>query len=440
MRSFLPPLQTLKNPRSFDPLTIGLSLGLLLLSLGAIGGVGWMFWQRQKTHYLVLAAGGKTGESYILAQAIKQVVEAQLPHIKIDVQESKGTAENIERIEKGTANLATAQADLPAGPKARTVAVLYADSFQLIVQGQSSIQKFTDLKGKNIGMVTRGGQYESFMNVARHFGLSHKDFEFIGENDQIIDIAFQQQQVDAIFQVRAIGNQRVATLIKSFDGRLVPIEQAEALKLEHPAFESAKIPIGAYKGSQPQVPQSELPTIAVQRLLLASATVDANILRQITQLLNEQRRELKAAIPAELGNTSPLIANIRRPELTGGTGIPLHPGAAAYYDRNEPSFIQKNSDMIALGLTVGALIWSWIAELKNWVDRRQKNLADTYIQQVMAVASERKNNHLSREDAQAKMDEIFAAMAAALVQEEVTQESFQTFNDIYRTMRSVATA
>ncbi len=421
------------NFQELDPITKGVTLGLAIVSLGGLLWFATDFWGRTRTHRFLLAAGNPTGESYILAKAIEQVVEAQVPSVQIEVQESQGTSENLERLEQGKADLATAQADVPAGKRARTVAVLYPDSFQLVVQGKSPIQKFTDLKGKRIGLPNQGGQYESFLLVAQHFGLTASDFRFIGETDQAADTAFQQGQADAVFRVRAIGNASIANLIKNQGGRLIPIDQAEAMRVHYPAFEPTQLPKGAYKGSEPTVPADQLATIAVQRLLLAHDRVDPEILRQITQVINENRRELKAAIPANLGNTAPLVANIRRPELTGGTGIPLHPGALSYYDRDKPSFIQENADYLALILTVGLLGGSWLWELKRWFERRRKNLADQYIEQAIVLM----NAPIPLQTSLKELDQLFEQVAAELVREGISQESFRTFNEAYKTVREV---
>jgi uncharacterized protein len=421
--------------QDFDPITKAMTIGLVTISCGGLLWLSQDLWHRNRGYHLVLAAGNPTGESYTLAKAIEQVVETKLPQVKIDVQESKGTTENLERLEQGKADLVTAQADVPAGDNARTIASLYPDSFQLVVQGKSPIQKFTELKGKRIGLATKGGQYDSFLLIAQHFGLTDRDFTFVGDNDQAADTAFQQGQVEAVFRVRAIGNAQIASLIKDQGGRLIPIEQADAMRVHYPAFEPTKIPKGAYKGSDPSVPADELATISVQRLLLANRNVNPEIIRQITQVINENRRELAAAIPKDHGNTAPLIANIRRPETTGGTGIPLHPGALAYYNRDEPTFMQKNAEYLGLLLTLTLLGGSWLWELKRWSERGRKDVADGYIEQAIALMNQCETLAIAPQTALMQLDQIFEQVAAELVNEGISQESFRTFNEAYKTVR-----
>ncbi len=420
-----------------DPVTKSVTVSILALSLGAMGWFAVDLWSRNRSHRLVLAAGSSTGESFILAKAIGQVIETKVPRVKIEVQESKGTTDNLERLDRNQADLVTAQADVPAGDKARTVAILYSDSFQLIVQGESKLQKFADLKGKRIGLAPKGGQYDSFLQIAQHFGLSDQDFKFVGDSDQAADLAFQQKQVDAVFRVRAIGNTQIANLITAHGGRLVPIDQAEAMRVKHPAFEPAKLPKGAYKGNEPPVPAEELATVTVQRLLLANSTIDQDLLREMTQAINENRREIQALIPKDISNAAPLVANLRRPETTGGTGIPIHPGALAYYDRDEPTFFQKNAEYLGLILTLTLLFGSWTWELRNWMERRRKDIADNYIEQIIDVMNACQSTTLSSQEALTKIDSIFEQVAVELVGENISQESFRTFNEAYKSVREV---
>ena len=78
------------------------------------------------------------------------------------------------------------------------------------------------------------------------------------------------------------------------------------MRVKHPAFEPTKLPKGAYQGNEPTVPADD-PTVSVQRLLLANANLDPAIALQITQAINENRRELQAAIPLAVSNASPLL-------------------------------------------------------------------------------------------------------------------------------------
>src|ERR1700761_152698 len=137
-----------------------LPLALAAVSVSLVAGLAAILWQQSRTQYLTLAAGDSHGESYILGSALKTVVERHYPHIRINLVETGGTVENLAMLSQGRAQLATAQADIVPGPMARTVAVLYDDTFQLMVHKDSPIQQLTDLRGKRIALARSGGQFQ----------------------------------------------------------------------------------------------------------------------------------------------------------------------------------------------------------------------------------------------------------------------------------------
>jgi TRAP transporter TAXI family solute receptor len=407
---------------------------------------------------LTLVAGDKQGESYIISKAIEEVVERK-SNIQIEVVATGGTTENLEKLEKGKADLATAQADVIteeintirnrnpqlSDPRLqvteRSVVVLYKDLFQLVVK-DPKIQTFVQLKGKTIALPAKGGQYESFKQVARHFGLNEKDLKITGLDsngkanaaytDESADKDFLDNKADALFRVRALGNKSISKLVQRSSGRLVAIEQAQAMKILYPALENATIPKGAYRGNLP-IPETNIPTVAVSRLLLASDKVDRDVIREITQIIIENRREIANAISPNNPEVKPLVATISQPNTTNSPGFPpLHPGAIAFYEQNQPSFIQEHADYLGLLLTVILLIFSWLRQIKIWIESRRKNEADEYIESSIKLM----NKSLGDVDfRQQLLDEAFNAAAKALIHERISQESFRTFNEAYKTTR-----
>ena len=186
--------------------------------------------------------------------------------------------------------------------------------------------------------------------------------------------------------------------------------------------------------------------MAIPKLLLANQQVDDGLVREIAAILNEHRQEIANAIPDRWAEVRPLVAGIVRP---GAEAPPLHPGALAYYDRNKPSSFRKNSDYFTFSLTLSLLAGSWIWELKSWAEARRKGLADAYIDRVIElmgnsqVASQAASQTASQTGQAAASPEqrrealyaLFDEAADRLVVGEISQESFRTFNEAYKTAR-----
>jgi len=429
-----------------DPFSRLIFLGLGFASFGTVVIIVGNIVNYLTPPHLTLAAGDKTGESYIISEAIKKVIERRT-NIQIQVEETRGTTQNIEMLSTGKAQLAMAQVDVAAEEignvssqskaNIRTVTLLYKDTFQLVVKNPQ-INQFTQLKGKTIALAATGGQYQSFLTVAKHFDLSEKDFKITGldsngkpipaYNDELADKDFQENKADAVFRVRAIGNRSITDLVNKHQGKLISIPQAEAMKIKQPAFESAIIPQGAYRGNYP-VPNTNLSTVAISRLLLTNDQVDANIIRKLIQTIYENRQEIANEIPLDHAEVKPLISSISPPKENSGVDIFLHPGAAAFYDKDKPSFIQEYADYIGLLLTIFLLAFQWIRQLKLWIEKSKKDEADEYIKSAISLM---KAGQYQIGDRQRKLDKTFDEAAKSLIDERISQESFRTFNEAYK--------
>lgn len=334
-------------------------------------------------------------------------------------------------LEDGRAQLAAAQADVSAGPEARVLAVLYDDEFQLLVWKDSPLRSFADLRGGRIALAPSGGQFQSFLRVAEHFGLHPADFRFVGSTEEAADQAFSSAQADAIFRVRALGNPSIQQLVQSGKVRFIPIEHAAAMKIKQPAFNPSIIPEGAYLGNPP-VPERDLPTVAVHRTLLGRVDANQAAIRAITGVLMEQRQEIMEDIPERMTEVRLLLAQVRRPESQAGIAPPLHAGALSFYDKDQPWFLQAHADYVGLILTVVLMAASWIWELKRWAQGQQKNAADRYSNRAVALmnSAQELNSLGALEDLRAKLLEVFTEAVHDLDSDKLSEDSFASFRSI----------
>lgn len=414
----------------WDPSKIGIP-GLALLSVGVLVVALGAFLESRRVQTLSVAAGSARGESYLLCQALKKVVERHHPTIHLEIRETAGTSENLQLLDAKKVHLATAQADIPAGSNARLVVYLYEDVFQLLVPSDSQVKQFIDLRGKRIALPRKGGQYSSFLAVARHFGLGEGDFEFIGRDEPAADEAFGAGQADAVFRVRALGNPVLTRLAQQHKVRFVPIQQAAAMRIQLPALEASVIPEGAYLGN-PAVPPADLPSVAVRRTLLAHREANAGAIQAITQTLIERRQEIADAIQPEFAELKPLLAGLKAPEMQSGLGAEIHAGARDYLERDKPGFIQSHADYLGLIVTLVVLGGSWLWELKRLIERRQKNMADEYSAKVILLMGEARASceSLALAEIEEKLLDLLSRAVRDLDEDKMSEDSFQTFRAV----------
>ncbi|WAL60750.1 TAXI family TRAP transporter solute-binding subunit [Thermocoleostomius sinensis] len=395
---------------------------VVLLSIVAATGLAVQWWREQHQVYrLVIATGGAQGEYYAFGQALATVVAQHHPDIAINVLETEGSQQNIELLQQGQAQLAIIQSDTPPQPSARALAFLFPEVFHLIARSDANIRSFGDLRGKRVALMPEGsGSYKLFWALSQHYYLTAADFTALPMSPDAAYAALRQGEVDALSRVMALGNPALAELLRTSQSQLVPIDQVEALRLSLPYLEATQIPKGTYDGAVP-IPAEDLPVVSVRAVLISHAELDPKLTRAITQTLFEFRNELVVLHPR--------TATIRLPEAGENLGLPLHPGAKAYYEQDRPVFWVEYAEPIGLLFSVGVLAASGLWQLRLWLDGRQKNRADRYNLEIVALMEQIQtaNDLTELETIRYQLFEILRQVVVDLDKDRISPESFQSF-------------
>jgi hypothetical protein len=139
---------------------------------------------------------------------------------------------------------------------------------------------------------------------------------------------------------------------------LVPIDSAGAIAQADRAYESFELPKGTLRGSPP-VPEDDLTTLKTTLYLVANKKLGTDLIASLTKTIMRVRRELLAE--------QPIFAQIATPNTDADAYLPLHPGAAAFYNGTQQSFMDEYGNWIyltpmALGgaATVLAAAWKFL--------------------------------------------------------------------------------
>ena len=283
---------------------------------------------------LRFGTAGTGGNYYAYGNALAQLLENQTD-LAIDVKATAGSAANLRLLQQGFLQLAIAQSDTlqdasqDAGDFASgalggysAIAGLYTEACQIIVTGNSDINSIADLAGKRVSVgeedsgVTRNAEQLLLSN-----GLT---FDMLGEVKRLSfadsAAAMENGEIDAFFCTASAPTTAVTELAKTQDIRLLSLDErtiGQLLSL-YDCYTECVIPADTYPG-QTEAAQ----TIGVKAVLLASDTLDADTVQQITEILFTNAAAMQYAT-----NFDTL------PDLTTATSnlpISFHPGAAVYY-------------------------------------------------------------------------------------------------------------
>lgn len=397
-------------------------ISIALLSLVAFGGFAWrLARENHRVMHLTVATGNKTGEAYRFAQAMQQVIARHQPQIQLNIIETNGSLENMQLLEKRKVELAIVQSDTPAPASARAISLLYPELFHLVVSEKSAIQSVPDLKGKRIALMPKGsGSFDAFWLLAKHYNLKPNDLQYVALTPEKALLAFKKGEVDAVFRSLPVGNRWTRELIQTIPGRMVPIDQAAAIRISLPYLEEGRIPKGTYK-ADPPVPSQNMPVVGVKAALITRQDIEPKIIRSLTTIIYEYRHDLV--------KLEPKAATISQPGVGQSLGLPLHPGAQAYYDREKPDFLTSNADVLALLISIGSLVASWIFSWRSRLLAKQKNRFDKYNLEILDILEQARNtcNLEQLEQLRQNLFEIFRKVVEDLDNDRITQESFQSF-------------
>ena len=357
--------------RGFIPIVI-------CLTVVAVAGLLWMD-EQINVRELRIAVGPRMGYTYILGDAISEIVENEDPRLKIVLAETKGSQDNVEAIKSGKADFAVAPLDLGVSRDIRTVTLLYSDVFHLMARRGSKINRVEDLKGKRVLVPPRGtGSARDFYVLMRHYGLNDEDIKV----QEIKSLQWKSTSerdlarlgVDAVFASVPLGEPLVCKLLAGGDWQLIPIDQEAAMKISAPYIRPYTIPLGTYRSASPAVPNRDLPTVGVQSALLVRAGVEAGIVCTITRIMFEHQSELIAR--------TPLATPMSVPDKDQVFGPAVHKGALSYYNREKPDFIKQYYNEICFSFMIGPMLFSVIMAIRARLQTKRLRRIDEYTRHI----------------------------------------------------------
>ena len=315
--------------------------GVVVLAMGA-SLLGYRYYTRPVT--LTVAVGSIDGEAAKAMSTIASRLVSTNAAVRLKVIDSGTALEAAKAFSEGKVDLAVVRGDVGDLSQARAVIVVSHVVALIIAPPGSTIDSMDKLKGHRVGVV--GGAVNSRIVdvLSKEYGLDRaKVFKDIVLSDA--RGAIQSKEVSALLVVIPLAEQYLS-LVRGFFQQgpkslpvLIPIESAGAIAQADRAYESFDVPKGTLRGSPP-VPDDDVTTLKTSLYLVAKKTLGSDLIATLTQTLMTVRRDL-------LGE-QPIFAQIAAPSTDADAYIPLHPGAAAFYNGTQQSFMDEYGNWIYL--------------------------------------------------------------------------------------------
>lgn len=287
-------------------------------------------WEGAAPESLTIATGGTSGIYHGYGVAVGDVL-TERHGVPVEIAESGGSVENLQRLADGSAQVAFSAADAVADAVAgrgsfdqpvevSALARVYDDFVHLVVPAGSSIRSIEDLRGRTVSLGAPG----SGTALIAHRLLDVADVPVDRIDVRDLDLgrsiaALGSGDVDAFFWSGGLRTPGLTDLAAQTPIRLVPLgDLVEAMRERHGGgYRHGMVPQGMYGAND------EVATLAVPNFLVVPTDMPEPVARTLVATLFDARSQVARTVPA--------AAHLDRARAIFTEPVGLHPGALRYY-------------------------------------------------------------------------------------------------------------
>jgi TRAP transporter TAXI family solute receptor len=421
------------SPRSAKRrLTFVLIAGVLAI-VGALAA-GYYFAVRPVT--LRIAVGPANSDDVKMVQALTQAFNNQAhSQVRLRPIQTDGAVASAQTLGDGKADLAIIRGDLEVPKNAQAVATLRKNVVVLWVPPAAKVKgkkagpkitKIAQLSGRRIGVVGRTQANVNLLKVIlQQYGVDPTKVEIFQFPAHEAVESIKNQKADAYLAAGPVNSKITTDAIAASTREggtptFLAIDSAEAIAQNHPAYEASEIPAGSLGGADR--PEDEVKTISFSHHIVARRGLSESTVAAFTRQLFAIRQSLKSDFP--------LAAKIETPDTDKDATIPVHPGAAAFVDGDEKTFLDRYSDYIwwsLMGLSAMGSAGAWFAGyLKK--DERHVNTSQRERLLDMLSAARHSDSIEELDNMQAEADNILRDTLLCFEHGAIEQGTLTAFN------------
>ena len=380
--------------------------------LAVVGTLAGAYYFAMRPVTLRIAVGPANSDDLRLVQKLTQAFAHH--SVRLRPMQTDGATASAQALADGKADLAIIRGDLEVPKNAQAVATLRKNVVVLWVppsakgKGRKAgpkITKIPQLSGHRIGIVGRTEANVNLLKVIlQQYGVDPGKVDIVQFPANEAAEAIRNQKADAYFAAGPVNSKITAEAIAAStrDGgtpTFLAIDSAEAIAQNHPAYEASEIPAAAFGGS-PDRPDDEVKTISFSHHIVARKGLSESTVAAFTRQLFAIRQSVMAEFP--------LAAKIETPDTDKDAAIPVHPGAAAFVDGEEKTFLDRYSDYIWWGLMAVSAMGSAGAWFAGYLKKDERSNNSSLRERLleMLAAARRSDSADELDQMQAEADDI----------------------------------
>ena len=338
---------------------------------------------------MTIAVGPAGGPDETLFQAFATELRGQRRGVRIEIVPVAGVQEAATALERKQVDLAVVRPDVALPPNGLTVALLREAAVIGLAPQAAKIDGPDALAGKRLGVVAdQEGDRAVFELILRHLDLAPPAVTLTALTREEAPDALRLRRVDAIGLVAQPGSPETVALIRRISAAtgnklaLILTEGAEALAATNLKVSTATLPAGLW-GGRPQLPAEEATSVGVYYRLMARQDTDRAHVAMLAENLFQMRSRLAAT-----ARTANLIQPPDTDASSTARGLPNHPGAVDYFQREQQRFIDLYGEYVYIAALFGSGFISGLAALRQRLVRRRREQIDDVLDRLLAILSE----------------------------------------------------
>ena len=416
------------SPRSSARRAVLVTLAAVLAIVGSVVA-GYYFAMRPVT--LKIAVGPPNSDDVKVVQTLTQAFVQHRSYVRLKPLQTDGAVASAEDLAQGKADLAIIRGDLDVPKNAQAVATLrknFVVLWAVPMKGKKAgpkITKISQLAGRRVGVIGKTQANVNLLKVIlQQYSVDPAKVEIIQFPANEAAEAIRHQKADVYLAAGPLNSKITADAIaaSSKEGgtpTFLSVDASEAIAQNHPIYEAVEIPAGTFS---PDRPDDEVKTIRFSHHIVARKGLSEATIAAFTRQLFSIRQQLVSEFP--------LAAKIETPDTDKDAVIPAHPGAAAFVDGEEKTFLDRYSDFIWWGLmalSATGSIGAWFAGYLKKDERTNNSTLREKLLDMIAVA--RKSDSADELDRmQSEADDILRDTLRCFEHGAIEEGSLTSFN------------
>jgi TRAP transporter TAXI family solute receptor len=353
----------------------------LLLGLVVFGTLAFRYFSGPSV--LRLAVGPPGSVDVAFAEAMQRHEMEDLGQVHFEIVRTDSAAASSAALDQGRADLAIVRNDVAVPKHAGTILIVHRDAVLLVANAKAKISQISDLKRKRVGIIPGDAANVALLDaLLAQYGVAAESVGHIPVDVKDMDRAIDGATMDAVFAIAGLGTPLLTKIVAAASrlGKdaplIVDVKDTDALALNMPGIDKVDVPSGFFAGTPPR-PSDDITTVGVAYQLVVRLDVADGIVDQLTKWLFSVRRLLAA--------DAPVADRMQAPATEKGARFALHPGATAYYQDTEKSFMDRYGDWFYIIAMAAGGIGSILASIVSSFRARRRHTALAVVDELVAV-------------------------------------------------------